>query len=56
MYGWMVISIFVLFDSRTMKPDHWTFWLMMQVAMLAGFITAYPANWVLIDKGIKEHM
>ncbi len=56
MYGWMTISIFVLFDQQTMKPDHWTFWLMMQVAMLSGFITAYPTNWVLISKGIKERM
>lgn len=56
MYGWMAISIFVLFDTATMKPDHWAFWLMMQVAMLAGFITAYPTNWVLIGKGIKERM
>ncbi|MDQ6646730.1 MAG: DUF4396 domain-containing protein [Pseudomonadota bacterium] len=56
MYGWMAISIFVLFDASTMKPDHWSFWLMMQVAMLAGFITAYPTNWVLISKGIKERM
>lgn len=56
MYGWMGISIFVLFDQQTMKPDHWTFWLMMQVAMLGGFITAYPTNWMLISKGIKERM
>lgn len=32
------------------------FWLMMQVAMLAGFCTAYPMNWFLISKGIKERM
>lgn len=56
MYGWMAISIFVLFDTQAMKPDHWGFWLMMQVAMLAGFITAFPTNWVLISKGIKERM
>lgn len=56
MYGWMAISIFTLFGDSTMKPDHWVFWLMMQVAMLAGFVTAYPANWVLIRKGIKERM
>ena len=56
MYGWMAISIFVLFDVPSMKPDHWDFWLMMQAAMLAGFITAYPTNWVLIRKGIKERM
>jgi hypothetical protein len=56
MYGWMAVSIFVLFDEQTMRPDHWSFWLMMQVAMLAGFITACPINWLLIRSGIKEAM
>lgn len=32
------------------------FWLMMQVAMLVGFCTAYPMNWFLIKTGIKERM
>ena len=32
------------------------FWFMMQIAMLIGFATSYPANWVLIDRGIKHGM
>ena len=32
------------------------FWFMMQLAMLAGFLTSYPANAVLIGAGIKESM
>lgn len=32
------------------------FWLAMQVAMLAGFVTACPVNWWLIRAGIKEQM
>jgi len=32
------------------------FWFAMQVAMLAGFCTAYPTNWWLIRKGVKEEM
>jgi len=56
MYGWMAISIFVLFDEPTMKPDHWVFWLMMQLAMLAGFVTTCPVNWWLIRSGVKEAM
>jgi hypothetical protein len=32
------------------------FWFMMQIAMLAGFVTAYPVNWWLIRRGIKEAM
>lgn len=29
---------------------------MMQVAMMAGFVTAYPMTWRLIRLGIKEQM
>ncbi|MEP6539229.1 MAG: DUF4396 domain-containing protein, partial [Bryobacteraceae bacterium] len=32
------------------------YWFMMQIAMLVGFVTAYPANWWLIRKKFKEAM
>jgi hypothetical protein len=32
------------------------FWFMMQIAMIAGFLTSYPVNCWLIHKGIKESM
>jgi hypothetical protein len=32
------------------------FWFAIQLAMLAGFATAYPVNWLLIRKGLKEEM
>ena len=54
MYGWMAVSIFVLIPGGAMHPDRWLFWWMMQIAMLCGFLTAYPANWVLIRQGLKE--
>jgi ABC-type multidrug transport system permease subunit len=38
------------------KPTDWTYWLMMQIAMVVGFLTTYPANWWLIRRGIKEKM
>jgi hypothetical protein len=28
----------------------------MQVGMIIGFFTSYPANWWLIRKGLKEEM
>ncbi|MDA3922293.1 MAG: DUF4396 domain-containing protein [Salinisphaera sp.] len=28
----------------------------MYIAMVIGFVTAYPANWWLINKGIKHGM
>ncbi len=55
MYGWMAISFFLIFHHKipTTEP---LFWFMMQVAMLLGFATAFPTNWWLIKKGIKEEM
>jgi len=32
------------------------FWFAMQLSMLAGFCTSYPANWWLIRAGLKEEM
>jgi hypothetical protein len=32
------------------------FWFAMQLAMLAGFVTAFPVNWILIRSGIKPAM
>lgn len=55
MYGWMAISFFLIFHRKipTIEP---LFWFMMQIAMLLGFATAFPTNWWLIKKGIKEAM
>ena len=54
MYGWMAIVIWV-FDWELAKTS-WSFWFMMQVAMLCGFITAFPTNYLLIRLGIKKAM
>ncbi|WP_375273172.1 DUF4396 domain-containing protein [Sphingomonas sp.] len=32
------------------------FWFVMQLAMVAGFVTAYPVNWWLVSAGLKEKM
>ena len=55
MYGWMAVCDFLLFD-HILKASDPVFWLMMQVAMLFGLLTAYPVNWWLIKKGVKEAM
>ena len=55
MYGWMAICTFLLFDHR-LEASTSLFWFMMQIAMLLGFVTAYPVNWWLVKKGIKEKM
>ncbi|WP_455587026.1 DUF4396 domain-containing protein [Bacteroides sp.] len=56
MYGWMAIVYFVLFVNIPLPKDSWIFWFMMQIAMLFGFICAYPMNALLIKLGVKKGM
>lgn len=32
------------------------FWFVMSMALLAGFVTAYPINWWLVARGLKHGM
>ncbi|WP_342596444.1 DUF4396 domain-containing protein [Salinicola lusitanus] len=54
MYLWMLIALHAWLGEM----DAFTapFWFMMQIAMLVGFMTSYPANWLLIERGIKHGM
>ncbi len=56
MYGWMAIAIFGFFQGSPLPKLSWSFWFMMQMAMLCGFICAYPVNILLIKAGIKKGM
>ena len=58
-YGFMAIAQFYLFAhffGRQAAVDTPEFWFAMQLAMVCGFVTAYPVNWWLIRVGIKEKM
>ena len=55
------IGMFVWMGFRAWRfpglhPTQWSYWFMMQIAMIIGFATTYPLNWWLIKKGIKEKM
>lgn len=56
MYGWMAMARFVIFPDVHLAPVTPLFWFMMQLAMLAGFICAFPMNALLIHWGIKKAM
>lgn len=59
MYGYMALAYFVIFRTgfgTRLEADRVAFWFMMQIAMICGFATAYPVNWWLIRRGIKEKM
>jgi hypothetical protein len=56
LFGWMALMFFVFFPNPHLKPDHAAYWFLMQVAMILGFLTSFPANRWLITRGIKEGM
>lgn len=56
MFGWMALAQLVLFPVSHLLPDTAAYWFLMQVAMIFGFLTAYPVNVWLIKRGIKEAM
>lgn len=55
MFGWMALVHFVFF-TQPPEPTTPIYWFMMQLAMMLGFSTSYPANWLLVKKGIKHAM
>ena len=56
MYLWMALVYFVLFPSPHLEPSQAAYWLMMQIAMICGYITALPINLWLLRKGVKHPM
>ena len=56
MYGFMALIYFKFFPSPHLHANEPGYWLMMQVAMICGFVTALPINWLLIKIGWKEAM
>jgi hypothetical protein len=56
MYGWMLLTHFVLFPMPHLEANQPLFWMMMQVAMVCGFLTSLPMNRWLMMKGWKEKM
>jgi hypothetical protein len=56
MYGWMALALFVWFSPAQLPKTGTDFWFLMQLAMMAGFVTSYPVNWWLLRAGLKETM
>jgi hypothetical protein len=54
--GMFAFMIYRAHAWPAMQPTDWSYWLMMQVAMVLGFATTYPVNWLLIRFGVKERM
>ena len=53
MFAWMIYRAYAW---PALEATDWSYWLMMQIAMVLGFATTYPVNWLLIRYGVKEKM
>ncbi|MFP8965737.1 DUF4396 domain-containing protein [Pokkaliibacter sp. CJK22405] len=55
MFGFMSIAVFGFLaeEPGVFSADYW---FLMQIAMIIGFATAYPANAWLVKRGIKHGM
>jgi hypothetical protein len=57
LFGWMAVMRFVLFPApHHLTPGSASFWFLMQVGMIVGYSTSWPANVWLINRGIKVAM
>jgi hypothetical protein len=55
MFAWMALFYYALPPSRP-GQNTIVFWFMMQIGMVSGFLTTFPANWLLIRWEIKRGM
>lgn len=53
LFGWMVAYQVGIWNYQ-LEITTWTYWWQMQVGMFFGYFTAFPVNWFLVKKGIKE--
>jgi hypothetical protein len=57
LFGWMALMALVFFPApHSLMPNSAAFWFLMQIGMIVGFFTAWPANVWLIKRGIKIPM
>ena len=56
LFGWMAVPYFLLFPQHPPEVETIAFWFVMQIGMMLGLPTSYPANWWLVKSGIKSGM
>ncbi|MCW2907925.1 MAG: rane protein [Actinomycetia bacterium] len=57
LFGWMAVMAFVLFPApHHLMPSSAAYWLLMQIGMIIGYLTSWPANVWLVNRGIKVPM
>ncbi len=57
LFGWMALMAFVFFPAHHhLMPSSAAYWFLMQIGMIIGFFTSWPANVWLVNRGIKVPM
>jgi hypothetical protein len=57
LFGWMALMAFVFFPApHHLMPNAAAYWFLMQIGMIVGFATSWPANVWLLGRGIKVAM
>jgi hypothetical protein len=57
LFGWMALMTFLFFPAPLhIMPSSAAYWLLMQIGMMIGFFTSWPANVWLVNRGIKVAM
>lgn len=57
LFGWMALMAFVFYPApHQLMPNSAAFWFLMQIGMMVGFCTSWPANVWLVKRGIKVPM
>lgn len=57
LFGWMALMAFAFFPTpHHLMPNSAAYWFLMQIGMAVGFLTSWPANVWLINRGIKVPM
>ena len=51
-----VMGAIGLYLLPRLRPTTLAYWVTMQAAMPAGFVTTYPVNWALVRADVKEAM
>jgi hypothetical protein len=53
----MALMAFVFFSAlHQLTPNSAAFWFLMQIGMIVGFCSSWPANVWLVNRGIKVAM
>ena len=54
LFAWMAFIYFQFVPRSELTSP--TYWFMMQIGMVLGFIASFPANWYLVRAGVKAGM